>query len=304
MDDLVRSGDAEFRKLCHKTHERFETSGDESLPVTFAGFNLSRSDEGHLSMDQTFYIKRLEELDPSSPFSDFRSMRMRLAWLANTRPDLLFEISQLAQITLERFKESARAHWKRLNLAIRYAHVNVTSLKFPKLDMESLRIVGYSDAAFANNYDLKSQLGRIILLMDDSDTAIPIVYKSYKSRRVARSVLSAEVIAFADVFDHALALKSQLEQATRRPVPMHLLTDSKSLFDIISKGTRTSEKRIMLDVHAAREGYKTREISNIGFVRSSENLADGLTKAKMQKALFKLLKSGRHSVECEQWILR
>ena len=90
----------------------------------------------------------------------------------------------------------------------------------------------------------------------------------------------------------------------KRAVPMHLLTDSKSLFDIISKGTRTSEKRIMLDIHAAREGYRTREISNIGFVRSSSNLADGLTKEKMQKALFQLLQTGKHKIQCDQWILR
>ena len=32
----------------------------------------------------------------------------------------------------------------------------------------------YSDASFANNYDLTSQLGRITLLMDDSDADIPI----------------------------------------------------------------------------------------------------------------------------------
>ena len=140
-------------------------------------------------------------------------MRMKLAWLSNSRPDLLFEISQLAQITLERFKDCARAHWKRLNTSIRYAHVNVSNLKFPKLDRDSIRTVGYSDASFANNHDLKSQLGRIILLMDGNDKAVPVIFKSYKSRRVARSVFSAEVIAFADVFDDSLALRSQLEHA-------------------------------------------------------------------------------------------
>ena len=103
---------------------------------------------------------------------------------------------------------------------------------------------------------------------------MPIIFKTYKSRRVARSALSAEVIAFADLFDDALALKSQMEHELQHPVPVHLLTDSKSHFDIISKGSRTSEKCIMLDVHAAREGYKAKEISNIGFVLSSQNLAD------------------------------
>ena len=108
-------------------------------------------------MDQQFDVKQLEELDSSSLFVDFRSMRMKLAWLANTPPDLLFEISQL--VTLERFSSSTQAHWKRLSTAIRYAHVNMSNLKFLKIDRDSIRIVGHSDAAFANNHDFKSQLG-------------------------------------------------------------------------------------------------------------------------------------------------
>ena len=82
------------------------------------------------------------------------------------------------------------------------------------------------------------------------------------------------------------------------------MTDSKSLFDIISKGSRTSEKRIMIDIHASRAAYMAHEISNIGFVRSENNLADGFTKDKKQKTLFELLRNGEHEVVCEQWILR
>ena len=41
----------------------------------------------------------------------------------------------------------------------------------------------------------------------------------------------------------------------------------------------------MLDLCAARKAYKAQEISNIGFVRSSHSLADGLTKLKVQAEL-------------------
>lgn len=60
----------------------------------------------------------------------------------------------------------------------------------------------------------------------------------------------------------------------------------------------------MLDINAARQAYLSKEISNIGFVRSSDNLADGLTKEKMQGALCQLLKTSKHTVRCEQWIMR
>ncbi len=117
-------------------------------------------------------------------------------------------------------------------------------------------------------------------------------------------MLSAEVIAFADLFDDAFALRSQIKLALERPVPMHLLTDSKSLFDIISKGSRTSENRIVLGIHSARQACQAQEISNIGFVRSDDKIADGLTKQKMQGALLNLLQTAEHNVVCEQWILR
>ncbi len=41
----------------------------------------------------------------------------------------------------------------------------------------------------------------------------------------------------------------------------------------------------MLDLHPVREAYQEEKISNIGFVRSSENFADGLTKSVMQGSL-------------------
>ena len=140
--------------------------------------------------------------------------------------------------------------------------------------------------------------------MDDSNAAIPIFFKSYKSCRVTRSILPAGVVDFADLLDDAFTIRSQLEQATSRAVPMHLLTDSKSLFEITSKSCRTNEKRIMLSVHTARQNYRNQEILNIGFVKFSANIAHGLTKAKMQNNLLELLQTVLHDVDCEQWIFR
>ena len=93
-------------------------------------------------------------------------------------------------------------------------------------------------------------------------------------------MLSAEVVAFADLFDDAFSIRSQLEETTCRGVAMPLLTESKSLFDKRSKGSPTNEKRIMIDTRSARQTYQAHEISNIGFVRSENNIADGLTKPK------------------------
>ena len=74
------------------------------------------------------------------------------------------------------------------------------TIKFPKLDLTSLRIIGFSDASFAGNRDFSIQLGYIIFIGDNTDRVIPVFSKSYKARHVTRFVIGAELIAFSDIF--------------------------------------------------------------------------------------------------------
>eukprot|EP00171_Calliarthron_tuberculosum_P020652 IDg20652t1 len=87
------------------------------------------------------------------------------------------------------------------------------------------------------------------------------------------------------MFDIAKTITTEIEVILNYKIAVQLFTDSKYLFDVISKRSRTSEKRLMLDIAAAREGFCNRIISDIGFVRSKANLADGLTKSMSQAAL-------------------
>lgn len=69
----------------------------------------------------------------------------------------------------------------------------------------------------------------------------------------------------------AFALTTGLNRLlTTSAIPLLPFRDNNSLYDAISKGTRTSEHRSMLDVASAREEFKNREISDTGFVRSSK----------------------------------
>lgn len=66
--------------------------------------------------------------------------------------------------------------------------------------------------------------------------------------------MDGEVIAFSDLFDRAATMAAELSDILGKFTPVKLRTDYKSLFDVISKSSRTSEKRTMLDISAAREG--------------------------------------------------
>ena len=116
--------------------------------------------------------------------------------------------------------------------------------------------------------------------------------------------MTAEVIAFSDLFDVCLTLAEELKDVYGRKFPVQLFTDSRSLFDNISKGSRTSEKRMMIDIAAAREGFKNKLISDFGFVRTNHMLADGLTKSMSQVALQEVLCTAKYRAKVEQWIVR
>ncbi len=53
----------------------------------------------------------------------------------------------------------------------------------------------------------------------------------------------------------------------------------------------------MIDIKGVREAYEAEEISNVGWVRSEDNPADGLTKRGRCGALEKFLDTGRPDVE-------
>lgn len=63
--------------------------------------------------------------------------------------------------------------------------------------------------------------------------------------------MAGKLTAFSDLFDVASSLASELELLLGQKIPLQLQTDSKSLFEVISKGSPTSEKRIMLNIAAA-----------------------------------------------------
>ena len=116
----------------------------------------------------------MEQIPSNAEFSTFDSMRMKLAWLENTRRDILLEISQIAQVARAMYENSISTHCNRYNKAIKYVHDHKASIRIPKLDNASLRITAYSDASFDNNADSSSQLGHIVLLIHDNHNAIPV----------------------------------------------------------------------------------------------------------------------------------
>ena len=194
---------------------------------------------------------------------------------------------------------------KDLNSAIRRVKLSVNiKLKYSPLDKETLHLRAYVDASFATNDDHSSQLGYVILLCDSQDRCHILDFASRKCKRVVRSIMAGEVYAFAEGFDTVFAIKHALEKLYRQKIPITMLTDSKQMFDVITKASFTSEKRLLIDISAAREAYNRHEISNVGLVLSEHNIADGLTKPKPCSSLMQVMTSGYDKNPVQQWIFR
>lgn len=121
---------------------------------------------------------------------------------------------------------------------------------------------------------------------------------------MSRSVMGAEVLAFADGFDYAYLLRHDLQSVIGHSLPLAILTDSESLFKTIVKSTTTTEKRLMIDIREAREAYGKQEISDVGWIRSEDNPADGLTKPAPCAALERLMDMGSLDTPVQQWVVR
>lgn len=158
--------------------------------MRFSGFHLSRDSKSNMKQHQKLYLNKFEDLPTEASISAFRSMSMRLAWRANTRSDCLFEISQLSQVTVERFYIERTATIRRPRKITKFTVDNHTSLNILKLEKESLNVIGFSDASFSSNYDLSIQICHVAFIADNKNATVPINFKFYKFRRVISSTIA------------------------------------------------------------------------------------------------------------------
>jgi hypothetical protein len=80
-------------------------------------------------------------------------------------------------------------------------------LTFVPLDISSLSLLVFTNASFAINKDLSSQIGFIIALTDRNQSVNILHWSLIKCKRVTRSVLASKLYALAYGFDIGAAIK-------------------------------------------------------------------------------------------------
>jgi hypothetical protein len=102
-------------------------------------------------------------------------------WLVNTRPDISCATSMASRTTNDLFTTKPVQYIKELNRIVRHIKTINLPLLFPRLDLDTFKLLAYTDSSFGNNDDLSSQLGYIIFLSDSTDMCQPLYYSTIQA---------------------------------------------------------------------------------------------------------------------------
>jgi hypothetical protein len=292
-------------------------------PLKFNGCMITLTELNNIALTQTRQCKNLRIANPSKstdvvssrgmvrkdvdPKGQYIAMRARGAYIATIcQPEASFDLSRAAQITDPQDEDI-----KYLNKRLQWQCDNHSrGLTFVPLKPNSIQLVAFTDSSFANNRDLSSQIGFILVLAErDSNEqglhkANIIHWSSIKCKRVTRSVLASELYALTHGFDIAAVIKSTTEKILRKPVPLMLCTDSKSLYECLVKLGTTREKRLMVDLMCLRQAYERREVAEVRWIDGDSNPADAMTKAKPCQALKSLIDTNLVRLDTTEWVER
>ncbi|KAI0998881.1 hypothetical protein K3495_g9314 [Podosphaera aphanis] len=130
------------------------------------------------------------------------------------QPEACYELSGAAQI-----QNPSRDHITKLNGKLSWQKNNLErGLKKIPLDLKVAKLYVFVDASFANNADLSSRIGFVIVLANEikqenhkfSINGNIVHYSSTKSKRVTRSVLASEVYGMVGGVDMGYAIATTI----------------------------------------------------------------------------------------------
>ena len=299
VDDTLFAGSREFLTKEEALAHRFPTKPCSligSTPVQFNGTFLSKVRKGYLS-SQAAYVAAIEDVSTGSLSDRFASLRGKLAYATNqTCPLQSCRLNRLSQIPADR---ATPADMKRLLKLLAEAQQEPKSgLFFQKLDLDTVELRVYTDASFANNPDLSSQLGWCVFAVDATGRCNLLAWSSRKCRRVVKSTFAAELFALIQGYDSGMAMKHSLSAIVGREVQISIFIDSKGVWDAVVSLKSLTEKRLLIDIASLRQSYSTGELRSFFCIDTSANPADAFTKDVPCPAFRNIMRSGRisHSV--------
>lgn len=104
LDEPMAAINSVFKIICNQSRLELDKAGAQYLRRIFAGFHLGKTSDEAVLQDRNQYPRSSKELPIDCSGSEFRSMRLKLALLADTKQDCIFDLYQLSHVTKRRFQ--------------------------------------------------------------------------------------------------------------------------------------------------------------------------------------------------------
>ena len=266
-------------------------------PISFNGIYICKKGETY-SMTHGEKIDKLECVETQKAFVSQKALAQYIG--VNVRPDVCASI----QLVAPGSKPTSDEEYKTFKRTVKsMIATRDQGLNFIKLDIPSTKLILLTDASFANAEGMKSKLGYMIAMVDKFKRCNIIHFGSNKCKRIARSVMAAEIQALVLGFDYAYVIQHLVEEIIGRTIKLEAMIDSKTVFNVVAKDGQTAEKRLQIDVLALRQSYDLGELDRIAWIPGHENPADSLTKPVLTKKtpMFAMMESNNFGTEPHGW---
>ena len=305
VDDVLWGGESEFLEVISRLKETFSIGSEHTESFEYVGTSISQHEDFSITVDQDDYVSQLQYIPTDTiKLSDkrrrldeteikmLRSAVGKLNWLAViSRPEISFIVSYTSSV----LKTSTVNDILEVNRIIKFVKNNRNFITIPKLDINTVKIVSFSDASYNNIGDGGSQGAHIVFLSDNQNKSTPLFWASNKIERIVKSSLGAETLALVEGADTAYYLSKLLSEIIiHRPIMKTIVrdcyTDSRSFCDNIPTNNPTSDRRLRVDMAATRQLIERDEI-RVHWISKNDQLSDCLT--KRQASPYKLMQTLR-----------
>jgi len=290
VDDILITGEEkEIKYIINKLKEKYDISM-ESDATKIVGINIYKTEEGYKINQEDFINKIVEKYNmnktknlkyPCRKISNherknskpvdaniYKSLLGSLLYVSiKTRPDIAFAVNQAARHA----ENPTEIDYKALLTILQY----LKSTKDKSIHYNGdCKLVGYSDADFANDESTRKSTSGYIYLLGNS----PISWKSQLQRNITLSTAEAEFVSLTECSKHGIWLKNLFEEITNNKILINIKVDNKACIAIAEdENAKGRCKHIDLRYKYIRENIISNNIK-LEYVNTNNMLADPLTK--------------------------
>ena len=330
VDDFLMVGDetdSRWTKFLDDFHQSMRWSPWEVAPMNHCGIQMEQFSDGSWKLTQAEFCSGINQVVRSGKQKEIseeerhqcRAVLGAAQWrVYQTGPHHAAKLSHLqsmlprgsAEVINDINKFVRELHGQR-DLGLKIHQLAATS-------DEDLAVVAWCDASLANRIDLSSTGGTMIGFvhrdMVDKGVRGPVNLISWSSsrlKRVSRSSLAAETQAMAEAEQELMFIRAQWREMLGDTINLQqpedvikrirgiLVTDAKALFDAASNGEIQTSAFSMKEKYTALEllglvQNMEKQGTELRWVNSDAQLADGMTKISAQDRIRKFLEEDQY----------